>query len=104
MLLDSVPPPVLFWRTFPRRMSRAVKRRGQGLIGACFLSVWDLWETGKEKGMANPAGHGPLVIGVDGGATACKAIAWNRQGVAVAEGRASYLLLQPEPAWHRAKC
>ena len=50
--------------------------------------------------MANPAGHGPLVIGVDSSTTAYKAIAWNRQGVAVAEGRASYLLLQPEPAWH----
>jgi sugar (pentulose or hexulose) kinase len=42
----------------------------------------------------------PLVIGVDASTTACKAIAWNRAGHAVAEGRASYPLLQPEPNWY----
>jgi sugar (pentulose or hexulose) kinase len=42
----------------------------------------------------------PLVIGVDSSTTACKAIAWDRNGRAVAEGRASYPLLQPEPNWY----
>jgi len=40
-----------------------------------------------------------VVIGVDSSTTACKAIAWNKQGQAVAEGRASYPLLRPEPTW-----
>ncbi len=40
-----------------------------------------------------------VVIGIDSSTTACKAIAWNRQGQAVAEGRASYPLLRPKPAW-----
>jgi sugar (pentulose or hexulose) kinase len=42
----------------------------------------------------------PLVIGIDASTTACKAIAWNRAGHAVAEGRASYPLLQPAPNWY----
>ena len=42
----------------------------------------------------------PLVIGIDVSTTACKAIAWDRDGHAVAEGRASYPLLQPEPNWY----
>jgi len=33
-----------------------------------------------------------LVIGVDSSTTACKAIAWNKHGQAVAEGRDSYPL------------
>lgn len=41
-----------------------------------------------------------LVIGIDSSTTACKAIAWDRSGRAVAEGRASYPLLQPEPTWY----
>jgi sugar (pentulose or hexulose) kinase len=41
-----------------------------------------------------------LVIGIDSSTTACKAIAWDRNGQAVAEGRASYPLLQPEPKWY----
>lgn len=41
-----------------------------------------------------------LVIGIDSSTTACKAIAWDRNGRAMAEGRASYPLLQPEPTWH----
>ena len=40
-----------------------------------------------------------VVIGVDSSTTACKAIAWNKRGQAVAEGRASYPLLRPEPTW-----
>ncbi len=40
-----------------------------------------------------------VVIGVDSSTTACKAIAWNKHGHAVAEGRASYPLLRPEPTW-----
>jgi sugar (pentulose or hexulose) kinase len=41
-----------------------------------------------------------LVIGVDSSTTACKAIAWDRTGQAVAEGRATYPLLQPRPNWY----
>lgn len=44
-----------------------------------------------------------LVIGVDSSTTACKAIAWNRRGTAVAEARASYPLLHPEPDWHEQR-
>ena len=41
----------------------------------------------------------PLVIGVDSSTTACKAIAWDRDGRPVAEGRASYPLYHLEPTW-----
>jgi len=41
-----------------------------------------------------------LVIGIDSSTTACKAIAWDERGRAVAEGRATYPLLQPAAAWH----
>jgi sugar (pentulose or hexulose) kinase len=41
-----------------------------------------------------------LVIGVDSSTTACKAIAWDREGRTVAEGRATYPLLQPRPNWY----
>jgi xylulokinase len=40
-----------------------------------------------------------VVIGVDSSTTACKAIAWNKHGQAVAEGRATYPLLRPAPTW-----
>ena len=43
---------------------------------------------------------GPLVIGVDCGTTACKAIAWSQRGHPVARGRAVYPLLQPTPNWY----
>ncbi len=41
-----------------------------------------------------------LVIGIDCSTTACKAIAWDETGRAVAEGRATYPLLQPAPGWY----
>lgn len=41
-----------------------------------------------------------LVIGLDCSTTACKAIAFDPQGRAVAEGRASLPLEMPQPAWH----
>ncbi len=41
-----------------------------------------------------------LVIGIDSSTTACKAIAWDRTGQAVAEGRAAYPLLTPAPHWY----
>ena len=41
-----------------------------------------------------------LVIGIDSSTTACKAIAWDRHGHTVAEGRATYALLQPQAGWH----
>lgn len=50
--------------------------------------------------MNKNTGKQPLVIGIDSSTTACKAIAWDKDGRAVAEGRASYALLQPEPSWH----
>lgn len=40
-----------------------------------------------------------VVIGIDSSTTACKAIAWDKQGRLVAEGRDSYPLLRPEPTW-----
>lgn len=41
-----------------------------------------------------------LVVSIDSSTTACKAIAWDRSGKAVAEGRAAYPLRQPQPAFH----
>ncbi len=41
-----------------------------------------------------------LVIGIDCSTTACKALAWNREGKAIAEGRATYPLLQPQANWY----
>ncbi len=41
-----------------------------------------------------------LVIGVDSSTTACKAIAWDRAGKAVAEARASFDLISPQPNWY----
>jgi sugar (pentulose or hexulose) kinase len=39
----------------------------------------------------------PLVIGIDCSTTACKAIAWDSHGRAIAEGRQDYPLLRPGP-------
>src|SRR5262249_933779 len=44
-----------------------------------------------------------LVIGVDSSTTACKAIAWDRHGKLVAEGRATYELLTPAPSWYEQR-
>ncbi len=41
-----------------------------------------------------------LVIGVDSSTTACKAIAWDATGHAVAEGRAAFDLVSPNPNWY----
>ena len=43
---------------------------------------------------------GDLVLSLDCSTSACKAIIWDAQGSAVAEGRASLPLLQPHPLWH----
>jgi xylulokinase len=40
-----------------------------------------------------------LVIGLDSSTTATKAIAWDRRGHAIAEGRASVPLHNPKPGW-----
>ena len=40
------------------------------------------------------------VIGVDSSTTATKAVVWDRQGRAVAEGRAEFGLKLPRPGWH----
>jgi sugar (pentulose or hexulose) kinase len=41
-----------------------------------------------------------LVIGVDSSTTACKAIAWDKTGKAVAESRASFEMISPHPNWY----
>src|ERR671931_1247043 len=40
------------------------------------------------------------VIGVDSSTTATKAVVWNPEGRAVAEGRAEFSLALPRPGWH----
>jgi xylulokinase len=40
------------------------------------------------------------VIGVDSSTTATKAIVWDHEGRAVAEGRAEFALALPRPGWH----
>ncbi len=40
-----------------------------------------------------------LIIGIDSSTTACKAIAFDRRGAVVAEGRASIALSNPKPGW-----
>jgi xylulokinase len=40
------------------------------------------------------------VIGVDASTTAAKAVAWNREGSAIADGRAEFSLALPRPGWH----
>jgi sugar (pentulose or hexulose) kinase len=44
-----------------------------------------------------------LVIGIDSSTTACKAIAWDRHGKSVAEGRSTYELLQPERGYYEQR-
>ena len=41
-----------------------------------------------------------VVVGLDSSTTATKAIAWNRQGVAIAEGRSSIPLASPHADWY----
>jgi sugar (pentulose or hexulose) kinase len=41
-----------------------------------------------------------LVVGIDSSTTACKAIAWDRNGKLVAESRASFELFSPHPNWY----
>jgi sugar (pentulose or hexulose) kinase len=40
-----------------------------------------------------------LVIGIDSSTTATKAMAWNREGYPIAEGRSSIPLSKPRPGW-----
>src|SRR4051794_14215138 len=40
------------------------------------------------------------VIGLDSSTTATKAVAWNREGRAVADGRGEFSLALPRPGWH----
>jgi len=40
-----------------------------------------------------------LIIGIDSSTTACKAIAWNAHGQAVAEHRVEFGLQSPQPTW-----
>lgn len=41
-----------------------------------------------------------LIVSIDSSTTAVKAIAWNIHGQAVAEGRATYPMIEPEPGWY----
>ena len=41
-----------------------------------------------------------LVVSIDSSTTACKAIAWDARGQPLAEGRASYPVIQPLRGWH----
>ncbi len=41
-----------------------------------------------------------LVLGIDSSTTACKAIAWDRRGAPVAEGRCPIPLATPQTGWH----
>src|SRR3954465_14321834 len=40
------------------------------------------------------------VIGIDSSPTATKAVVWNHDGRAVAEGRGEFALALPRPGWH----
>jgi len=44
-----------------------------------------------------------LVIGVDSSTSACKAIAWDRHGRAVAESRTTFELISPQPNWYEQR-
>ena len=44
-----------------------------------------------------------LVIAVDSSTTASKAVIWDRHGQAVAEGRAGFPLLNPQPGWYEQR-
>lgn len=44
-----------------------------------------------------------LVIGVDSSTTACKAIAWDRHGRAVAQSRSTFDLIIPQPNWYEQR-
>jgi len=44
-----------------------------------------------------------LVIGVDSSTTAVKAIAWDRQGKMVAQSRATFEMISPQPNWYEQR-
>lgn len=44
-----------------------------------------------------------LVIGVDSSTSACKAIAWDRHGRAIAESRTTFELISPHPNWYEQR-
>ncbi|MCU0493377.1 MAG: FGGY-family carbohydrate kinase [Chloroflexaceae bacterium] len=49
------------------------------------------------------AQHKDLVLAVDSSTTATKAIVWDKNGHAVAEGRATFPLLNPHPGWYEQR-
>jgi sugar (pentulose or hexulose) kinase len=53
--------------------------------------------------LACDSSGGELVLGIDASTTACKAIVWDLNGRAVAEGRAALPLLKPRPLWHEQR-
>lgn len=50
------------------------------------------------------SGAPPLVVGVDASTTACKALAWDACGAAVARGYSPLTIATPSPGWHEQSC
>ncbi len=47
------------------------------------------------------ASETPLLLGMDSSTTGCKAVVWDPQGQAIAEGRAGLHIQTPNPGWHQ---
>ncbi|MBA3874059.1 MAG: xylulose kinase, partial [Anaerolineae bacterium] len=47
--------------------------------------------------------NGDLVIGVDSSTTAVKAIAWDKRGKIVAQSRATFEMISPQPNWYEQR-
>jgi sugar (pentulose or hexulose) kinase len=58
------------------------------------IFCWDKDRLGVQK---------DLVIGVDSSTTAVKAIAWDKQGKLVAQSRASFEMISPQPNWYEQR-
>ena len=61
------------------------------------VSAGVFYSTHHSRGKNMPLDY---VIGIDCSTTACKAIIWDRQGHAIAEGRSPLPLLTPNPSWY----
>jgi hypothetical protein len=77
-------------------------------ISAAPLDLTGMWRRSfidsglpvKIEDLGAGADHQPVVIGLDASTTACKAIAYEADGAAVAEGRQGLALLHPQPDWY----
>jgi len=54
----------------------------------------------RASGSDDSGSLGDLVLGIDAGTSACKAVVWDLHGNVVTQGRASLSLLTPRPQWH----